>query len=147
MSVRTAITGFSGGVFWGLISLAMYYFNFLEISPKMYVLRPWIKAEWTNRFLGDMVSLLLVGMLSIIIAFIYSLLFKKVHSIWIGLMYGIILWIILFLVVHPFFSNIPSIDQFTRETIVSSLSLFILYGTFIGYSISYDYYERNLPKK
>lgn len=141
MVKTTIFTGFVGGFFWGSICLLIYYFNFLEITPKMYVLRSWITSNWTNTFVGDIASLLIVGILSIGISFIYYALFRKINSIWIGFFYGVILWMILFFFIQPFFPNIPNLNMLKKETIISSICLFILYGMFIGYSISYSYYE------
>lgn len=140
--IHTSITGFVGGVFWGSVGMILYYFNFLEINPKMYLLKPWINVEWVNHFQGDILSLLITGLLSILVSLVYLLIFRKIHSIWVGFMYGIILWCIIFIILQPLFTNIKGILQFKKETIITSLSLFILYGTFIGYSIAYDYYER-----
>lgn len=56
-------------------------------------------------------------------------------------MYGIVLWVILFYILQPIFPNIPSLHELDKDTIITTLCLFIVYGTFIGYSISYDYHE------
>ena len=141
---RSLLTGFIGGIFWSLIGLFMYYFNFAEISPKFLLVTSWTKASWTNGWLGNLVTVILAGILSIVIAYVYLLLFKKINTMWMGVIYGVLLWVIIFYVAQPMFANIPTITSLHSHTIISTLSLFLLYGTFIGYSISYDYHDSQL---
>ncbi|MBY7143394.1 hypothetical protein KFZ56_10105 [Virgibacillus sp. NKC19-3] len=143
---RSLLTGFIGGLLWGVIGVIMYYFNFSEVSIKSYLLRSWTTATWTDTWLGDIVSILLVSVISILSAFIYYGLFKKINSMWFGIAYGIILWGIVFYVFQPIFPNVPPVTDLNANTIVSTICLYTLYGTFIGYSISYDYHDTKLKK-
>lgn len=136
---RSLLTGFIGGLIWSLIGIFMYYFHFTDVGPTSFMLRSWLDAKWTSEWLGDVISIVLIGVLSILVALIYYGLLKKMRSMWIGALFGIVLWAIVFILLQPIFSNIPPIKEFDKNTIVSTLCLFILYGTFIGYSISYDY--------
>ncbi|MEW9677509.1 YqhR family membrane protein [Lentibacillus sp. L22] len=138
---RSLFTGFIGGLIWSICGVLLYYFNFAEVSPKTFELRSWLKTEWTDSWLGDVISILGAGILSILAAFIYYGLFKRIRPWWFGAVYGIILWVIIFYVLHPIFGDVPSLAEMNMHTIVSTVCLFILYGTFIGYSISYDYYD------
>ncbi|MFC3039040.1 YqhR family membrane protein [Virgibacillus xinjiangensis] len=143
---RSLLTGFIGGIFWSFIGFIMYYFNFTELSSKHYLLRSWNRSGWTDTWLGEALSILLVGLLSIVVALVYYMLLKKVNSLWAGAAYGIILWVVINYIATPIFENIPPANELSLETIISSLCLYILYGTFIGYSISYDYHETQLKK-
>lgn len=143
---RSLLTGFIGGMFWGFIGMVMYYFNFSEVTLKSYLLRSWTTAEWTGTWLGDVVSILLVSVISILTAFIYYGLFKRINSMWLGAAYGVILWGIVFYVLQPIFENVPPVTDLNANTIVSTICLYILYGTFIGYSISYDYHDTKLKE-
>ncbi|UJL44822.1 hypothetical protein KFZ58_10245 [Virgibacillus sp. NKC19-16] len=143
---RSLLTGFIGGMLWGFIGVIMYYFNFSEVSLKSYLLRSWTTAAWTDTWLGDVVSILLISVISIVTAFIYHGLFKKINSMWIGIAYGIILWGIVFYVLQPIFQNVPPVADLSANTIVSTISLYILYGTFVGYSISYDFHDTKLKE-
>lgn len=144
---RSLITGFIGGLIWSLFGVIMYYFNFSEVAPKSFLLRSWLTAEWTSGWLGDLVSIVFAGVLSLIAALIYYGLLKKVNSMWMGLVFGVILWGIIFYLLQPIFSNIPALVELNKNTIVSTICLFILYGTFVGYSISYDYHDAKLNKQ
>lgn len=144
---RSLMTGFFGGILWSIFGVIIYYFNFAEVAPKTFLLRSWSTAKWTNGWLGDVVSIVMVGILSILIAFIYYGLLKKVSSMWMGVVYGIILWGITFYILQPIFSTIPPLVDFNKDTIVSTICLFILYGTFIGYSISFNYHSMEIEEK
>jgi|SRR5699024_3444494 len=137
--MRTLLTGFIGGLFWSALSVGLYYFNFIEVAPKTYFLRSWTKAAWTSGWQGDVVSIILASLLSIIVALIYFVILKKVPSIWMGATYGIFLWIIVLFGFHSLLPNLQSVVELTTDTLISSLCLFVLYGIFIGYSISFDY--------
>ncbi|WP_373892747.1 YqhR family membrane protein [Virgibacillus natechei] len=143
---RSLLTGFIGGILWGAIGVIMYYFNFSEVTLKTYLLRSWTTAAWTDTWLGDVVSILLVSVISTMIAFIYHGLFKKIKSMWFGVAYGIILWGIVFYVIQPIFENVPPITDLNANTVISTLCLYVLYGTFVGYSISFDYHDTKLIK-
>ncbi|WP_188453680.1 YqhR family membrane protein [Virgibacillus oceani] len=144
---RSLTTGFIGGLLWSLLGLVMYYFNFSEVAPKTFLLRSWLTAEWTDSWLGNVVSILMVGVLSILTAFIYYGLFKKINSMWMASGFGIVLWFIVFYVAQPIFTNVPQLTDLSANTIVSTICLYILYGTFIGYSIAYDYHDTILTEE
>lgn len=137
--IRAILTGFIGGVFWSIMGMILFYFSFVEIPVKAYVLHSWTRADWTAGWIGHMVSILIVAILSVGVAIIYYGLFKKRNTMWVGVWFGIALWLIVFLLLNPMFSNIPSFDELTYDSIIASLTLYILYGVFIGYSISFDY--------
>ncbi len=136
---RALQTGFIGGVFWGLMGKVMHYFNFTEISAKAYVLHSWTRSTWTFRWYSEIIVLLIIGVISMVVAILYYAVLKKVNSLWVGMIYGGILWALIMLVVTPFYTMIPNLKELELKTIISTLSLFSLYGLFIGYSISYDY--------
>lgn len=143
---RSILTGFIGGIIGSLLGLFMYYFNFIEVSAKSYVIRSWTTAPWTDTWLGNVVTILFIGLLSIGVALLYYGVFKKIYSLWMGVAYGILLWVIVFFVLQPIFSNVPTVAELELNSIVSSICLYILYGTFIGYSISFDYHDRKMNK-
>src|SRR5690625_1467873 len=139
--IRTLITGLIGGWLWSLFASVLYYFNFIEVNLKSYVLRSWTVASWTSTWKGTLVVIIMLRFLSILIGFIYYFIFRKINSMWMGLMYGVVLWGIFALMTQYSFPNIKPLTDFNKESITSSLCIFILYGTFLGYAISFDYYE------
>lgn len=139
--LRTLLIGFFGGIFIIMFSYFLYIFNFIEVSPKVYMIRSWTLASWTNKWQGEMLTICFAIFLSIVIALLYFLLFKKILSVWFSIIYGVILWLFVGYMFSFLFSNVPALHTLDTNTIFSSLCLFILYGTFIGYSISFDYYQ------
>ncbi|MBK5483921.1 hypothetical protein JFV29_18960 [Peribacillus sp. TH16] len=47
----------------------------------------------------------------------------------------------LIFVLKPMFSDLPSFSEMSSKSIITSICIFILYGLFVGYSISYDHQE------
>lgn len=144
---KMLLTGFVGGLLWSFFGVIMYYFNFSEVAPKTFLLRSWLTAEWTNGWLGDVISILLTGIISLAAAIVYYGIFKKINSMWMGLFYGVFLWGVIFYLLGPVFSNVPRLVSLDINTIISTVCLFILYGIFIGYSISFDYHNLKVNEK
>jgi hypothetical protein len=131
-------TGLFGGLFWGAIGFFDYYFNFTEIRPNV-ILEPWALGNWKNEWIGTVISILFIGVFSIVAAFIYSLLLKNFKGIWMGLGYGIVLFLLVFFVLNAIFPGMKPLFDLSRDTIITSVCLYMIYGLFIGYSINYEY--------
>lgn len=136
----SAITGFFGGLFWGTFGLIAYFFHFTEIRPNV-ILEPWVIADWKVGWQGTVLSLFFLGIFGMIAAYIYYFTLKRFESFWIGIVYGIVLFLLVFFVFNPLFPNLNPITELKGNTIVTTVCQFVLFGVFIGYSISYDYYE------
>ena len=132
--------GFCGGIFASLAGIAAHYFKFMEFSPK-FILTSWSDMAWIDRWQGTGMTLLVFGILSIGIAFIYYGLFKKMKSIFAGIVYGVVCWVLLVFALKPMFSDLPAFSKMSSNTIITSVCIFIVYGLFVGYSISYDHDE------
>ncbi|SHN12267.1 YqhR family membrane protein [Gracilibacillus kekensis] len=133
--------GFFGGLIWSAIAAISGYFNFTTITPKSFILRSWIQTDWSDQWLGQIISILIISLLSIGIAFLYYVLLKKYDGVLPGLLAGIVLWFILFWIMEPIFPNIPDFYRLESDTIVTTICLFILYSVFISYSISFAYLQ------
>lgn len=144
---RAMITGFAGGLVACITGLIMYYFNFTEVSPASFVLKSWLNAPWVDGWLGTGITIIIIGLLSMAVAFIYYIALRKLYTMWVGVIFGIVLWGLIFFVLHPLFPNIPAFASLEINTLVSTACLFILYGTFIGYSIAYDYHDTKVKEK
>ncbi|MBM7569692.1 YqhR family membrane protein [Aquibacillus albus] len=135
------LTGFIGGVIWSFFGVVAAYFNFSSVSPASFVFRSWLQTNWSDGWLGQLLSILVIGLLSILVALAYYLLFKQLKGIWTSIMFGIALWFVVFYLLQPIFPNINHMTKLDSNTIVTTLCLFGLYGAFIGYSISYEYQD------
>ncbi|TMW73763.1 YqhR family membrane protein [Alteribacter natronophilus] len=136
-----AITGFFGGLFWSALGYAAYVFNFAKAGPNM-ILLPWALPDWKNGWLGQLIGILAIGVVSIGVAFIYRLLLAKVNKLWPGIIFGFVLWAIVFGAFNPMFPGVDPLTELDVNTIVTTLCLYVLYGAFIGYSVAYEYGER-----
>jgi hypothetical protein len=139
-------TGLFGGMFWSTIGFMAYYFNLSDVRPNV-VLEPWVLGKWKFGWQGTLVSIVILGLLSIAVAFLYYALLKKFNSLWIGLGYGILLFLFVFFLLNPLFPGIKPVTDLSRDTIITSVCLYSIYGIFIGYSISYEYQHKKIAEK
>lgn len=138
--MKVPIIGFIGGFLASLFSYFAFYLNFSRIGPAL-VLMPFSVGGWKNTYIGQYVSVIIIALISIGVAYIYASLFKKKLRVWIGALFGLILWIIVFYILHPLFPGLKPVHQLDTNTIITSLSVYVVYGVFIGYSISYAYWQ------
>ena len=136
-------TGFFGGIFWSLLGFLSHYFHFTELRPTL-VLEPWTVGEWKNGWIGVLLSLLIMGLLGIVAGFLYYYTLRRNQSVWGAALYGVLLFLIVFYLLNPLFPGLNPIHDLKRDTIITTLCLYILFGVFIGYSISYEYQEQEI---
>lgn len=134
----STITGFVAGVLASLMGYLVYYLNFTEISPGI-ILAPW-KGELRGWW-GVLLAVIIYGLVSIMAALLYYGTLRKRKSYWWGVAYGAILFLFVFFVLFPLFPGTKSLLNYDVNSILTGLCTFILYGVFIGYSISYEYEE------
>ncbi|THE11287.1 hypothetical protein E1I69_15640 [Bacillus timonensis] len=134
---KVVVIGLFGGIFWSLLSYFTYVFHFTELSPNL-ILKPWILGDWKNHMLGQFIGILVIGLISIGVALLYYAFLKKFQSMWVGAIFGIVLWLIVFYVFNPIFPDIKTVAELERNTVITTICFYILYGVFIGYSISFE---------
>ncbi|MBB5173088.1 YqhR family membrane protein [Texcoconibacillus texcoconensis] len=139
--VYVTITGMFGGLIWGIVGYVAFILNFIRVGPAM-ALMPWALGPWKETWIGQIVGILVISLISIGVAFLYRLLFVKINSIWPGLLFGAGLWIIVFGLLNPMFPGLKSLFNLDINTIITSACIYVVYGLFIGYSISYEYQEQ-----
>lgn len=140
---KTISTGFFGGFLAGLFGVIFSYFNFSTVSPGSFIIRSWIQGEWTYRWWAELIAVFGLGILSIPLAFIYFLLLKKYFGLTPGILFGLALWGIIYGLTLPLFPNIPSLINLGSDTIVTTICQYILFGVFVGYTISFDYIDQD----
>jgi hypothetical protein len=140
------ITGLFGGIFWSALAYLAYIFNFTEIRPNV-ILEPWALGEWKEQWLGTVISIIAIGLFSIGAALIYFATMRKLNSIWAGAAFGVVLFLLVFYVLNPLFPGIKPFWDLSKDTLITSLCIYILYGVFVGYSISYEENENRNKEK
>ncbi|MGN1400691.1 MAG: YqhR family membrane protein [Bacillus sp. (in: firmicutes)] len=138
--------GAVGGLFFSLVAFFASYFNFMEVDPR-FLISWWPTDAWQKPLLGALIAILMYGLLSIIIAFIYYAILRKVYNLYVCILFGVSLWAIMHIVLGSFIPAVTGVGEMTFDTMVTSLCLYILYGVFVGYSISYDESERKRRKE
>lgn len=129
--------GFVGGLVWSTIAYFAYVFNFTEIRPNV-IIEPWTIGAWKEQWLGTVISIILMGLISIGAAILYYSTLRKFNNLYVGMLYGVLLFLLVFLVLNPIFPGIRPFTELPRMTIITSVCIYILYGVFVGYSISYE---------
>ena len=136
---KSIVTGFFGGMIWSLIWLIAYGLNIIRLDPALF----WDKFFWGNlpfdRWYMYLVMILLYSTLSILFAVVYYILFKRFSHWIVGLFYGVILWALLLFAVPLLVNRQTILVHYPHETVVGLCCLGILYGIFIGYTISFNY--------
>ncbi|WP_091700585.1 YqhR family membrane protein [Anoxybacillus pushchinoensis] len=143
---KVALIGFIGGVFWSFLAYCAYFFHFTEVAPN-FILQPWAVGDWKNGALGQTIAILFIGIVSVVAAFVYYAFFKNRQGIWPGVAFGIGLWVLVFYVLNPIFPQLKAVPQLERNTVVTMVCFYILYGVFIGYSISFEVTEMRRQKQ
>ncbi|RXY98583.1 hypothetical protein DMO16_02260 [Fictibacillus sp. S7] len=138
---RVVSVGFFGGLFWGFIGFFAYYLNLSKIGPAL-ILAPWALGKWKSQWLGQLIGVVVIALLSILVAIVYRFLFSRIKSKFAGIFFGVLLWVLVFYLLHPIFPDLEPMNKIGRNTISTTLCLYILYGVFVGYSISFEYQER-----
>ncbi|SEB12678.1 Conserved membrane protein YqhR [Thalassobacillus cyri] len=142
---KSLLTGFVGGMIWSIFGALAYYFSFTEVSPASFVIRSFWQTSWSSAFLGEVLGIIGVSLVAIIGALVYYLMLKKTNGVMPGILYGLAIWGVIFYLLNPIFAAVPALPDLTSDTIVTTICLFVLYGTFVGYSISYEYHDLNQP--
>lgn len=132
------IVGLFGAIIWNLLGYVAYLFRFTSIGPVIYA-KPFLSAEWEKQPLGHLAGIGVFSIFSILFALFYVFFFSKYSQPWIGIAFGVVLWSLFFLLIGPMFALIKPVAQFDVNTIVTQLSLYILYGLFVGYSLSVEF--------
>ncbi|MDF2945734.1 MAG: hypothetical protein K0S51_413 [Bacillales bacterium] len=135
---KLPIIGIFGGLFWGTLCSLSSYFSFTEISPRTLIIRTFNITLKTN-FYEHLVGIVVITLLSVVYTFIYYYLFRKHEGVLTSVVVGILLYCIIFLGISSLTINIPKIQYYGSETFTTILCFFILYSTFIGVSVSYEY--------
>lgn len=139
------VTGLTAGIFGCLMGYVLYYLNFTEIRPDIILTA--IAGGWKSNWAVIIIVSMVYGLISIVSALIYYALLRKKKSFAWGVLYGAVLFVVVFFVLHPLYPNAKSIITYELNTVLTGLTSFLLYGVFIGYSISYEYEESIYVKK
>lgn len=130
--------GFFAGLFWGLVGWVMYYFGFTKVLPA-FLVEPFFLKGYMHSWPGHFTGLAAFIVFSMTAAIIYSVAFQKLRGPWPGIGYGLGWWWVMFFFIAPFFDMTPSFSELSFNTHASEACRFVLWGVFIGYSITVEF--------
>lgn len=130
--------GFFAGLIWGAIKIVEYYFKFTKI-PIGFLIEPFFKHDFLISWQGILIGWFYFALFSIVAAFLYMVSMWKLQGPWWGLGYGAFWWAVIYLFIGPLAGMTYWIYDLDLDSILTDLCLFLLWGMFIGYSISIEY--------
>lgn len=139
MSFMTLVilTGLIVGIVLSGLAYLAYIFNLTSISPRV-ILDPWALGDWKKGWLGIVIAIIMIGIFSVVAAVIYYATLRKINSMWVGIAYGLVLFLLVFFVLNPIFPGIKPFKEMDLDTVITSICFYVIYGLFVGYTISYE---------
>lgn len=136
--INTLLTGFFGGILLTLSHSAFHYFNISTIHHRDILSLFNLTGSWVNTWYGYLFFVGLMTLFSIVLAIVYYMLLSRINSWLAGFFYGFCLWLIFGLFIPLQWYDVTFSTIYTSYTNVLGLCSLLIYGLFIGYSISYD---------
>ncbi|WP_202076671.1 YqhR family membrane protein [Caldalkalibacillus salinus] len=142
-------TGFFGGLFASLLAYFAHFMNFIPFGPgiiwqntHLYMFYPSLKGPW-----GHLLGMVSVSVISIGVAYAYYYMCRRFNTIWLGIGLGLVVWAIIFLGLNQLIPGTESVRELGWTTNITYVCIFVFYGLFVGYSISYEFNDRILEKE
>jgi len=135
--------GIFGGFFSAVLAYIAHFFNFIPFGPGIILqtLPAYGTTHWMRGPSGHLLAILLISFLSIAAAYVYYLLLRRMNTAWVGLWFGFALWVIIFLGFNQLIPGIKTVRELGWNTNIALVCIFLFYGLFVGYSISYQYQQ------
>lgn len=141
--------GFFAGLIWGLIRWLTTGLNFTKVS-QAFLLDPFVPRRWLVGFYWQAGGLAMFILMSVLAALVYLFVLGRLKGHWPGVLFGAGWWGIVYAWLGPIIGAVPPLKQIGWSSIVTDFCLFLLWGVFIGYSISFELHneaEREPNKK
>src|SRR5699024_12751736 len=88
---KALYTGFIGGMGASFLSIFLFFFNFIEIHPRSFLLTYWYDSSWSLTKFGTFISIILIAILFVLIVYIYYLVFCNLNSFLLRFVFGLLL--------------------------------------------------------
>jgi uncharacterized membrane protein YagU involved in acid resistance len=139
--------GFFAGLIWGGVRLLSYGLKFTTVPPG-FLIKPFFKNSFVATWPGMLLGWGSFIVFSLVAALIFIAFLRKVRGSWVGLVYGFLWWVLIYVVIGPIFGMVDSLLRLDLNSLAFDFCLFILWGLFIGYSIVFEYTneQRREPK-
>ncbi|MCG7375700.1 YqhR family membrane protein [Paenibacillus sp. ACRSA] len=130
--------GFFAGFIWGAIYLLFYVIHF-TIVPLGFLAEPFFKHEFVYSMEGHLTGWLFFIAFSILASVLYTFTLRKLKGPIPGMIYGIVWWLIIFVLVGPKVHMMKPQNELTWDSIITEFCFFLLWGLFIGYTVAMEY--------
>jgi uncharacterized membrane protein YagU involved in acid resistance len=140
------MVGFYAGLIWGTLRIFSYTFGFTQVVPG-FLVEPFFLHDFLLGYGGIGLELVTFTLLSLIASIIYMFLFSHRVGPWPGIVYGITWFVAIYLVMGPLIGLLPPLGIISWHSIWSDGCIFLLWGVFIGYSISFEFTDERAHKK
>ncbi|MCI3920164.1 YqhR family membrane protein [Paenibacillus sp. TRM 82003] len=130
--------GFFAGLIWGGVRWLFVYFGFTDVVPG-FLVEPFFTHDFLSGTGGYLVGYASFIAMSIVAALIYALVGYKLKGPWPGVAYGILWFVGLYLLIGPMVGMLPPLGVNDWDSIWSDFSVFVLWGVFIGYTITLEF--------
>jgi hypothetical protein len=130
--------GFFAGVIWGAVRWLLYYFGFTDVIPG-FLVEPFFKHDFLNGTGGYVVGYASFIVMSMIAALIYVLFAKLLKGPLPGILYGLLWFGLVYLLIGPMVGMLLPIGKLDWDSIWTDFSVFVLWGVFIGYTITMEF--------
>lgn len=144
---RSIGTGVIAGLLFSILYLVLYYFSFIKINPLTIFEVLFGEGEWINKWYAKLLFIMIISLLSMLFSLLYYATLKNIESWFAGVLFGVSAWCFLFVLIPLLFNNNQFLVNQTIHTNTTVFVLFLLYGLFVGYSISFDYKSLNIAAK
>ncbi|MFC6228364.1 YqhR family membrane protein [Paenibacillus allorhizosphaerae] len=135
--------GFFAGFIWGGIKMIENYFHLTSLSPG-FLIEPFFLHHYLMTAHGYIMGWLAYIVMSVIAALLYAVFLAKAKGPWVGIVYGLVWWGVIFLLIGPVSGMTNWIGIMDWNTIITELCLFVVWGLFIGYSISFEFTDERI---
>lgn len=130
--------GFFAGLIWGIVRWMFYEMKFTKVLPG-FAADPFFQSSFLKTGWGEVVGIGFFVLFSMGAALLYTLALGRLHGPWPGVLYGAAWWVVLFVAVGPMLGIMESVRAAGWNTLYTEICVFLLWGVFIGYSITFEF--------
>jgi uncharacterized membrane protein YagU involved in acid resistance len=130
--------GFFAGFIWGGLHWLFYLLHF-TIVPLGFLAEPFFKHNFIYTAAGHLTGWLFFIVFSVLTSLIYTFTLKKWKGPLPGMGYGILWWLIIFVLVGPKLDMVKPLNRLTWDSIITEFCFFLLWGLFIGYTVAMEF--------
>ncbi|GAB2693061.1 YqhR family membrane protein [Paenibacillus thermoaerophilus] len=130
--------GFFAGLLFGFLKIAEVYFRFTSV-PITFLIRPYFTQEFLRSGWGLWFGWGAFTLMSIACSLLYALLLRRTGGPWAGFAFGLAVWGAVYCFLGPWFGWLNPAAEYDFNTLITDACLFLIWGAFIGYSISFEF--------